>query len=302
MIALAWLGSGCRFGFDARSADATDGPIVPGDSSDGPSPDAQLGAFGPATKISVSTNKLEDDPTLTADLLELVFESDRVGGKGMSDLWITRRSAIGMAWSTPIPILELNSTNNEEHPSLAGDGLSLWYASDRPGGLGSYDIYVATRADRNSGTLWSNPQLATALNGGGNDEAPQIDPTERVMVMAAGPNNQENLFVSTRATTADAWPAPSPIAELNAGPTSETGPMLSSNLLTIYFSTNRNGSSDELYFATRTTPTGTFGTAVPIGELDAGSNQTDPWISPDQRTIVFVSEQDGSRDLFEATR
>ncbi len=288
------------------TTDAPDAPVTPGDTSDGPSSPtdgASLGAFGAATKISISTNnKLEDDPTLTADLLELVFESDRIGGKGMSDLWITRRPTVGGAWSIPIPIAELNSVSNEEHPGISTDGLSLWFASDRTGGLGSYDVYVATRLDRNSGTLWSAPVLATALNGSGNDEAPQVDANGLVMVMAVGPNNQEDLYVSTRATTTASWPAPTPIAELNAGSTSETGPILSSDLLTIYFSTNRNGSSDELYVATRSTPTGTFGTAVPIAELDVSADQTDPWISPDQRTIVFVSEQDGTRDLFEATR
>jgi Tol biopolymer transport system component len=303
IVAVAALVTGCRFGFDSLPIVDTDGSTT--DSDSGAAPDTggfPLGVFGGATKISVSTsNRLEDDPTLTADLLEMVFESDRMGGSGGSDLWITRRQMIGGAWATPIPVSNVNSDASEEHPGLSDDGLTLWFASDRGGGLGSFDIYVATRTDRSSGTPWSMPMPASTLNGVANDESPQVDSSELVMVMARGPNGAEDLFISTRATTASTWPEPTPIAELNQASTSETAPMMSADGQTIYFTSNRGGGGAELYLATRTTDR-TFAAPTPISELDATLEQTDPWISPDQRTIVFVSDQDGTRDLWEATR
>ncbi len=300
----AVLAAGCgRFGFDRSEVIGDSSPDSDSSLPTDTPPDGALGAFGPATKISFSlTNKLEDDPTLTADLLEMIFESDRMGGLGGSDLWITRRPTIGGAWATPIPIVELNGGDSEEHPGLSSDGLTVWFASDRNGGLGSFDIYVSTRPNRSSGTPWSTPVLASSLNDGTNNESPQVSSSELVMVMASGPNGDEDLFSSTRGSITSAWPAPTPITELNQSTTSETAPMLSSDGLAIYFTSNRGGGGAELFVATRATPSATFDTPVPIGELDANLEQTDPWISPDQRTIVFASDQDGTRDLFEATR
>jgi Tol biopolymer transport system component len=297
LVCLAATGCG-RFGFDASEI-AGDGASADATLD---TPDAALGAFGPPTKISVSSGSLEDDPTLTADLLELVFESDRAGGAGSSDLWLTRRSSVGAAWATPIPIVELNTNASEEHPGLSSDGLTLWFASDRPGGLGSFDIYVSTRADRASGTPWSAPVLASNLNDAANNESPQVTDSGLVMVLASGPNGNEDLFVSTRASTLASWPMPSAITELNQASSSETAPALSPDLRTIYFTSNRDGIAAGLYTATRETTADPFGTPLPITELDADGEQTDPWLSPDQRTIVYVSAQDGTRDLFEASR
>jgi len=40
----------------------------------------------------------------------------------------------------------VNSTANEGSTSISWDGLSLYFYSTRPGGLGLADIYVSTRA------------------------------------------------------------------------------------------------------------------------------------------------------------
>src|SRR5713226_9498735 len=54
------------------------------------------------------------------------------------------------AWLDPVnlgPIV--NTASNESGPSISGDGLSLYFQSNRPGGLGRTDMYVTRRATVN---------------------------------------------------------------------------------------------------------------------------------------------------------
>ena len=51
-------------------------------------------------------------------------------------------------FTTPVPLPELNTVEaSETAPMLSADGLYLYFASDRPGGKGKHDVYVASRAD-----------------------------------------------------------------------------------------------------------------------------------------------------------
>jgi hypothetical protein len=74
-------------------------------------------------------------------------------------------------------------------------------------------------------------------------------------------------------------------------------PMLSQDRCTIYWDAATAGTSD-LYYATRATTTEPFGTPTPISELDTSAAETDPWVSPDRKHIVFMRDN----VLFEAAR
>ncbi|HEX7118008.1 MAG TPA: hypothetical protein VF212_04435 [Longimicrobiales bacterium] len=59
-------------------------------------------------------------------------------------------------WAEPVNSgASLNSDADAEMPSISPDGTELYLPSDRPGGLGGYDLYVSTRiataADRTEG-------------------------------------------------------------------------------------------------------------------------------------------------------
>src|SRR5262245_28511951 len=66
-------------------------------------------------------------------------------------------------WGAPENIgAAINTLFNEQHPALSPDGLSLYFVSDRPGGLGGFDIYAAHRTDRDS--FWEDPVAVGPLN------------------------------------------------------------------------------------------------------------------------------------------
>jgi Tol biopolymer transport system component len=92
-----------------------------------------------------------------------------------------------------------------------------------------------------------------------------------------------------------AWGAPVLLA---TGVSSETDPAMTLNRLIIVFASE---ATDDLYIATRATPTGTTLTATALTPLNTASDEKAPEISPDGLTIYFTSNRNGSYDVFRST-
>ena len=73
-----------------------------------------------------------------------------------NDLYISFKKNDGI-WSKPKNLSKpINTKSNEFSPFLASDGITLYFASDRPGGLGESDIWMTKRQD-DTWLNWSNP-------------------------------------------------------------------------------------------------------------------------------------------------
>lgn len=78
----------------------------------------------------------------------------------------------GTEWSKPLPIKEINTKHWETHCSISGDGNELFFTSDRPGGYGNLDIYVAKKQPDGK---WGDIQnLGPNINTEFDEEAPFI--------------------------------------------------------------------------------------------------------------------------------
>ncbi|MCX7930396.1 MAG: OmpA family protein [Chlorobi bacterium] len=119
---------------------------------------------------------------LSSDGRVLYFASDRPGGKGGTDLYRSRW--LGDRWSEPESLTELNTEYDEITPSIAPDNKTLYFASNRPSGLGGYDIYVA----RLQGSRFSEPQNIGQPINSSNDDISYI----------ALPNSTTAYFASDR--------------------------------------------------------------------------------------------------------
>jgi hypothetical protein len=104
---------------------------------------------GPAvlvTELSDPTS-FDQHATVRKDGREIFFASfNRAGGLGAFDLWTSTRRSVHEPWNTPVNMgVPLNTTVNDQQPSLSSDARTLLFTSDRPGGLGGNDLWISTR-------------------------------------------------------------------------------------------------------------------------------------------------------------
>jgi hypothetical protein len=139
------------------------------------------GVWTAATPVSFSGTHSDLDPFITPDGRQLFFSSIRpVDGVARTDvdLWAVRRGP-GGGWGEPRHLGAVNSGYDELYPSVATDG-SLYFASDRPGGLGGFDMYRAR--PRPDGTYGPAENLGAPINTAGWEFNPVILPAGNLLL------------------------------------------------------------------------------------------------------------------------
>ncbi len=92
----------------------------------------------------------ESQPAFSPDGNTMVFASDREGGKGGTDLWISTKTASG--WSKPQNCGAVNTKCDELTPYINSDGRALYFASAGHETVGGYDIFKSEIESN----LWSD--------------------------------------------------------------------------------------------------------------------------------------------------
>jgi len=129
------------------------------------------------------------DPSITLDGGTMYFSSDRPGGFGGTDIWVTQ--LVGGAWQEPLNLgPTVNSASSDSEPSIAPDGKTLYFASGRPGGFGSTDIWVTHLVDG----AWTPPaNLGPDVNSTGSDREPDVAKDGRYLVFTGIRNGGRGL-------------------------------------------------------------------------------------------------------------
>jgi hypothetical protein len=288
-------GSGGTAGSGGSGTAGTGGTAGAGGS--GGAGGAVLGAWGtPQLVHEISDISADDDdPTFTADLLELYFNSDRVTA-GISDIYVSTRNSPTAPWGTPQAVVELNSTADDTNMALAPDGLTMWFGSERSSA--NLEIYVSSRPNRSSS--WSSPTIVPELNSPNADVPCAVTADLLTLIIAARTAGVWNLYQATRSSATAAWSTPVAIAELNSG-ASEVATWLSADGLHVYFDSERDGGPPDIYRSTRASLLSPFASPTAVTELNTAVDESDPWLSPDERYIMFVVGP-GDRQIYEAFR
>lgn len=110
---------------------------------------------------NVNTQFWESQPSISSDGLTLFFASDRPGGRGGTDIWMSTRPH-GGNWQPAVNLGRVvNSIGDDLAPHIAPDNSTLYFSSDTHPGIGGLDIYRSKR----SGDGWTSPQhLGTPIN------------------------------------------------------------------------------------------------------------------------------------------
>jgi hypothetical protein len=214
-------------------------------------------------------------------------------------------------WSAPINLgSAINTGFNDSGPAISKNGLSLYFTSNRPGGVGGIDMYFSQRASVDE--PWGSPvNLGPTVNSTGGDGNPAFSRDGHYLFFQsdrAGGAGATDVYFSWREHTHDdfGWRAPvllgSPIntIALDNGPSyfeNDEGPAPQ-----LYFSSSRLGTLD--IYMSEALPDGSFGAAVLVAELNSPMADARASIRRDGLEIFFQSDRIGSVgfDLWVATR
>ncbi len=265
--------------------------------------------------INSSVNDM--NASLSPDELSLYFVSGRAGGLGGVDIWVSRRASPDSPWEQPVNLgPNVNSAGLEASPVLSPDGHLLFFSSDRPGGQGSNDIYVARRADKNDDLSWGpavnlGPDVNTAAFEAGGVYLQSAEEGAVNFYFVRGPNTVAlDIYAAPVNTDGESGGPAELVAELSIQDPAITDahPSLRPDGREIYFYSNRPGSlgASDLWRSTRRSVHDPWSTPENVlAPLSSAANDIQPSLSHDGRTLIFASTRAGGlggADIWMTTR
>jgi Tol biopolymer transport system component len=224
-----------------------------------------------------------------------------------------QHTSISGPWSAPVnlgPVI--NSTFDELGPAISKNGLSLYFSSNRPGGSGGGDIWVAQRENKDA--PWGAPvNLGSTVNTPATEDTPAFSRDGHRMFFVStrgGGFGAIDIWVSFREDVNDdfGWQSPvnvgSPINTSfnDAGPSS----VRVSGKEFLFFNSNRPAAfaAANIWMSVRQKD-GSFATPVLVAELNSNVAEARPAVRRDGREVFFYSNRPGSVgtfDLWTSTR
>jgi Tol biopolymer transport system component len=227
--------------------------------------------------------------------LELYFVSDRPGGEGTYDIWVSTRASKEDDWGAPSNLAAINTPDWQTSPCISADGLELYF--------NDWGLWVVRRATVSD--PWGEPENDSLINinTSGVDSSPCLSSDGLSLFLFSWDETQ--LYVSTRPTRDDPWPEP-----VNLGPTvngvnntwEDRDPAISTDGLVLFFSSNREGGygSRDLWMTRRSTIDGPWSEPVNLGPtINIERSEYAPEISADGRSLLFCARRDGGHGDFD---
>jgi hypothetical protein len=259
----------------------------------------------PAAPVAaLNTPADEYEPRVSREGQTLFFVRGRAGHN--AEIYTCTRTAQG--WSAPVP-LPINSPADDLGPEPLPEGAGLLFYSDREGGLGGYDLWLAER----SGESWSPPvNLGALVNSRFNEYSPALTPDRRTLYFASnrprpgespdrgGPAWPATLRENAASHDYDlfaadfAGGAPGParaLLELNT-PASEGAPAVSPAGDFLYFSSDRPGGLGGFDLYRSRLHAGTHEKPTNLGEpINSAYQELDPALSLAGFALDFSSDR-----------
>jgi Tol biopolymer transport system component len=269
---------------------ASCGAHLSGDPADG-------GWSAPAAVKVAATQAIEDDVTLTANALEMVYAiADPMTGK--KDLYHTSRTAIGAPWAPVVPLPFDRTASSEETPRFSVDDRTLYFASDRAADDGNLDIYAVTHAPAAT-TPWGSPQRVAPFDTMATEKWLSPCSDGHYVVVQSTAAGDTDLFEGTLGSAAP----PAPIGALNTTD-SETGAFLTADCLTLYFA-SFHVKPERIFVSHRASVGSPWQAPTEVDDFPIGNGtdaQEDPWLSADGHTFAFASNAAGTKDIYLSTQ
>jgi OmpA-OmpF porin, OOP family len=132
---------------------------------------------------NINSDLNEGTSTISADGRKLIFTSC-VGRQGYGSCDLYQSVRVGHEWTKPINLgPNVNSSEWESQPSLSADGRTLYFISDRRGGMGRRDIWVSLLNEKGEWTKAKN--IGKPINTIYDEISPFIHVNNRVLYFAS---------------------------------------------------------------------------------------------------------------------
>lgn len=258
----------------------------------------------------VNTSFADANAGLSPNGHALYFVSDRPGGQGGLDIWVSERQCLQCPWEAPVNLgAPINTPDGEGAPTLSDDGRQLFFFSTRPGGFGGADVYVSHLGTDG----WGDPiNLGPDVNTAAAEQGPYYvregaAPTAILYFNRPAGTSTDIFRVAVSNDGAALGPA-TVVPELSDPATFDQKVAVRNDGLELFLSSPRTGTFGgfDLWVFTRQTPQDPWSPPV---HLDAPINtpniDSQPNLSRDGRTLIFTSNRpggSGGNDLWMATR
>ncbi len=105
----------------------------------------------------------DSQPSISADGNTLYFSSDRPGGYGGTDIYVSYRNPKTGEWSVPQNLgPKINTPGHERTPFIHSDSETLYFSSDGHFGFGGFDIFYTRKNEKGE---WTEPEnLGSPIN------------------------------------------------------------------------------------------------------------------------------------------
>jgi len=132
--------------------------------------------------------------TMSTDGNVIIMTLQRNDGSGNNDLYMSTRTG-DFSWSEPLNLgPDINTPYRETTPFLTIDKSTLYFSSNRPGGMGGNDIYYSKRIN-SSWTHWSTPQLLESpINSDSDESQPFFDITSGFLYFTSKRDGSSDIF------------------------------------------------------------------------------------------------------------
>jgi hypothetical protein len=271
------------------SADSSTGlgsPSQPGETSGTQEPGASLDAGTDASVTSPDDSTHSSDPASSTEAPTSSFPDTTTDEDVTSDVTSHTTSTTSSSTTSTVTSNPPNSTSDD----------STWQCTDQQNQCGGDCAPCAC--------YWDSLELLGTPNYVGNGlYSPTLSSDGLTLwfglIVSGGPEQlayatRPNQFTSFGVGTLATAPLHSNSWEGN--------PHLSADRLSLYFYSARNNEDLGLFRATRGSPGGTFDNVVELTTVNSTATEQLPWVTADERTLYFVSDRSGSRDIWKATR
>jgi hypothetical protein len=278
---------------------------------------ASIEAAPPGAAAGFNTPALEGCPFISRDGKRFYIASNRDGGLGGLDIWLSTRESARDPWGEPVNLGEpVNSGVDDFCPTLARDGHTFYFVSRRQEGVagvdfcGGSDMYVTRiRAD---GEYEEPANLGCQVNSDDDEFSPFPLPESGsgpVLYFSRKPGTGPGDLYVSRSHGGAFGPA-QPIPGVNSAD-DDGQPNVRRDGLELFFYSNRTvdgaQGGNDIYVSTRPSTSAPWPTPVNLGaDVNSSASETRPSLSWDGTQLYFGSNraesEAASSDIYVSTR